>query len=121
MLSDGWPLTRQALHDTLTQLDQHNPTLIIVTVPSKEQVYWDQFQQVATFPPDYDIDQLVEPLRQFCTSENLRCLDLTSTFRAEAQKGQQLYFPVDIHWNAAGHALAAQAVGEYLRQEKLLP
>ena len=121
MLSDGWPLTRQALQDTLAQLDQSGATLVIITVPSKEQVYWDQFRQMATFPPGYNIDQLVEPLRQFCMSENLHCFDLTPTFRAEAQKGQQLYFPIDIHWNTAGHALAAQAVGEYLRQKNLLP
>lgn len=121
MLSDGWPLTRQALQDTLTQLHQTGATLVILIVPSKEQVYWPQLQQVATFPPSYRIDQLVEPLRQFCTEEKLHCLDLTPALRAEAQQGKQLYFPIDIHWNAAGHVVVAQAVEDYLHAENLLP
>jgi len=121
MLTDGWPLTRQALQDTLAQLNQTETTLVILIVPSKEQVYWDQFQQVASFPASYNIDQLTEPLRQFCATAKTHCLDLTPVFRAEARAGKQLYFPIDIHWNAAGHILAAQAVGDYLRHEKLLP
>lgn len=121
MLSDGWPLTQQALQDTLAQLDQTGATLVIIIVPSKEQVYWPQFQQVGNFPPDYSVDQLVEPLRQFCALAKLHCLDLTPSLRAEAQQGGQLYFPIDIHWNAAGHTLVAQAVEAYLRRENLLP
>jgi hypothetical protein len=121
MLSAGWPLTRQALQDTLVQLDQTGATLVILIVPSKEQVYWPQFRQVASVSPDYNVDQLIEPLRQFCAAEKLHCLDLTPAFRAEAQKGKQLYFPIDIHWNAAGHTLVAQVVENYLRQENLLP
>jgi hypothetical protein len=121
MLAHGWPLTQQALQDTLAQLSQTGTTLVIIIVPSKEQVYWAQLQQVGHFPPDYHVDQLVEPLGRFCVSEQLHCLDLTPILRAEAQQGQQLYFPIDIHWNAAGHALVAQAVEAYLRQENLLP
>ncbi len=121
MLATGWPLTRQALLDTLAQLDLTGAELVIILVPSKEQVYWEQFRQVASLPPDYNIDQLVEPVRQFCVQVKLHCLDLTMAFRVEAAKGQQLYFPVDIHWNAQGHALAAQVVEDYLRREKLLP
>jgi hypothetical protein len=90
-------------------------------VPSKEQVYRKQFQQVTSLLPDYNIDQLIEPLRQFCAAEKLHCLDLTPVFRTEAQKGKQLYFPIDIHWNVAGHALVAQVVENYLREENLLP
>ena len=121
MLSDGWPLTRQALDDTLAQLDETGAQLVIIIVPSKEQVYWDQFQQVASLPPNHNIDQLIEPVRQFCASEQLHCLDLTPAFRAEAKMGKQLYFPIDIHWNTQGHTLVAQVVGDYLRQEDLLP
>lgn len=120
MLAEGWPLTRQALLDTLDQLEQQGATLIIVIVPAKEQVYWEQFRQVADLPPDYDPDRLVQPLRHFCVTERLHCLDLTGPFQVEAQQGRQLYFPIDIHWNEQGHALVAEVVREYLEKEELL-
>lgn len=121
MLAAGWPLTRQALQDTLALLEPAGATLVILIVPSKEQVYWEQYRQVAAPPPSYTIDQLIEPLRRFCAAAHLHCLDLTPALRAEAQQGKQLYFPIDIHWNAAGHTVVARAVEEYLQQENLIP
>lgn len=121
MLAEGWPFTRQALLDTLDQTGQVGATPVIIVVPSKEQVYWPQFRQVADLPKDYNVDRLVEPVRQFCTTEAVHCLDLTEAFRTEAEKGTQLYFPIDIHWNEQGHTLVAEVVGQYLRREGLLP
>ncbi|MFQ5612116.1 MAG: hypothetical protein ACE5H9_08280 [Anaerolineae bacterium] len=124
MLSDGWPLTRQAVYDTLALVRQGGAELVIVIVPSKEQVYFRQFQAVASLPPGYDIDdvdQLVAPMRALCAGERLPCIDLTPAFREAANTGPQLYFPVDIHWNAQGQALVARVVGDYLRQAGLLP
>jgi oligoribonuclease NrnB/cAMP/cGMP phosphodiesterase (DHH superfamily) len=57
----------------------------------------------------------------FCAAERLRCLDLTPTFRQRAAQGEQLYFRLDGHWNAAGHALAADLIYEYLAAQGLLP
>jgi hypothetical protein len=121
MLNHGWPLTRQALLDIEAQLAQTGTTLVIVVVPAKEQVYAAQFRQVAALPADYDVDQLVAPLREFCHTEKLPCLDLTEPFRADVGQGPQRYFPIDIHWNAAGHALTAEAVYDFLQMEGLLP
>lgn len=121
MLAGGWSLTHQALLDTLAQTKQTGVTLVIIIAPSKEQVYWPQLQQVAKLPEDYNVDRLVEPVRQFCATEAIPCLDLTEALRAEAQQGQQLYFPIDIHWNEPGHALVAEIVSDYLRREELLP
>ena len=120
MLSDGWPLTRQALLETLDQTEQAGATLVVIIVPSKEQVYADQYRQAADFPAAYDMDRLVEPLRQFCAETGLHCLDLTEPLRAEARQNRQLYFPVDIHWNAVGQAFVAEVVADYLRREGLM-
>jgi len=121
MLSDGWPLTRQALVDMLAQTQQAGAEFVIIIAPSKEQVYWEQFQKVAPFPPSYDIDQIVKPVREFCAREKLRCIDLAEAFRTQARMGKQLYFPIDTHWNAEGHVLVAQVVEDYLRDAGLLP
>lgn len=121
MLAAGWPLTRQALQDTLALLGPTGATLVILIVPSKEQVYGEQYRQIAALSPGDNLDQLTEPLRRFCAAERLHCLDLTPALRAEAQQGKQLYFPIDIHWNAAGHQVVAREVENYLQQENLIP
>jgi hypothetical protein len=121
MLAAGWPLTQAAIHDTRQLVEQSGAVLVVLIVPSKEQVYWEQFQKVAGLPANYDVDQLVAPMRAYCAQAEIRCLDLTPVFRAEATSGAQLYFPVDIHWNERGQALVAQAVGDYLRETGLLP
>ena len=121
MLADGWPLTRQALLETASQAAAAGATLVVVIVPSKEQVYWEQFRQVVDLPDNHNIDRLVDPARRLCREEKLACLDLTAAFRADVKGGPQRYFPIDIHWNAAGHSLTAQVVRDYLRQERLLP
>lgn len=121
MLADGWPFTRTALLQTKALVEQSGARLVIMIVPSKEQVYWTQFQQVASVPPGYDIDQIVRPVREFCLQEALDCIDLTEPFREQARLGRQLYFPVDIHWNVDGHKLVADVVDDYLHQAGLLP
>ena len=120
MLTGGWPLTRQALQNTRAIVEAQGAELVVIVVPSKEQVYWEQYQPIADLSETYDIDQIVAPVRHFCRQEQLYCLDLTEVFRADVGQGPQRYFPVDIHWNESGHALVAEAVWEYLQQEQLV-
>ncbi|MEM7346254.1 MAG: hypothetical protein AAF485_18595 [Chloroflexota bacterium] len=121
MLANGWPFTQQALLEARTAAEQIGAIFVIVIVPSKEQVYWEQFEQVSALPDTYDINQLVNPVLTLCAAEGLNCLDLAPPLREEAQKGQQLYFPVDIHWNEAGHRVVADAVEQFLHEKNLLP
>jgi hypothetical protein len=47
-------------------------------------------------------------------------LDLLPALREAAERGQRLYFPVDIHWTPAGHELAARAVADLVLRSGLL-
>lgn len=46
-------------------------------------------------------------------------LDLTEPLRRAG--GARTYFPLDGHWNARGHGVAAQSVTAFLRQSGWLP
>ena len=59
-------------------------------------------------------------LSRLCEEYQIRYLDLTPRFMERALKGEQLYFRIDGHWNAAGHRLAARTVYDYLVNNRLL-
>jgi hypothetical protein len=51
------------------------------------------------------------------SSRGIPIVDVTDALRAAAADGERLYYRVDIHWTAAGHAVAAHAVAERLRAD----
>ena len=50
-------------------------------------------------------------LREMLSYENIKYLDLLPIFRKQKE---DLYFPTDGHWNAAGHKLAADALYNWI-------
>jgi lysophospholipase L1-like esterase len=78
------------------------------------------------FPP-YDKTQVtVDAIRanhlaqnqmvaDFCTSEKIPMLDLTTALQEKAESGTAVYFPDDGHWNATGHEIAAKELARFLK------
>lgn len=54
-------------------------------------------------------------LSAWAAQQRIPFLDLTPEFRKQAQNGQILYWPLDGHWNAAGHRVAANAIEKWLK------
>jgi hypothetical protein len=97
---------------------QHGAELVVVFIPSRFRVY----RGVCAFDPDslcrsWPVDDLPGALGSAvaAVSADIRFLDLTPRFQAEASGGALLYLPDDPHWSAAGHRLAAQALADSLR------
>ena len=55
-------------------------------------------------------------LAAFAGESDVPLLDLTESFRAAAAAGERLNFPIDGHWNEAGHRLAADRLARWLRE-----
>ncbi len=70
--------------------------------------------------PEYRRTALTEALDVMATDAKLHSVNLFELF--EQNNPGKLYFGAgDNHWNAAGQALAARAVSDYLIRENLLP
>jgi hypothetical protein len=68
---------------------------------------------------DFDLERYNRRLEHFCRESGLRCLDLLPPFRREASS-RALYLPRgDMHYNRAGHALAARELADFLRDHAL--
>ncbi len=69
------------------------------------------FEAFGFDPEQVDTEALVEGVRE--AAQPLPVIDLSTALRSAATHGP-LYYTYDAHWNAAGHAAAAEALSEGL-------
>ena len=132
----GWALTREAYRHMDAEARAAGARLVVMFIPHKAQVYLPLLQ--ASLPPAELARELEATLRQtdrpldlgamldnrlalnglmrdFCAQEGIEFLDLTEALQARVASGQNVYFPDDSHWNAAGHETASEALEARLR------
>ena len=135
----GWALTREAYRQMDRELRAAGARLVVMFIPYKAQVYLPLLQ--ASLPPaelaralETTLRQPDRPLdlgamldnrlamnglmRDFCAQERIEFLDLTEALQARVARGQNVYFPDDSHWNAAGHQTASDALEVRLRAQE---
>ncbi len=132
--SKGWELTRRSYREMDRLVRAQGGELVVLFIPFKAQVYLPLLE--ASFPeaelqaalgfclgkpaPALEVVMqnrlaLNDLMREFCTEEGITFLDLTAELQARLRAGQNVYFPDDSHWNAAGHETAATALSRLLR------
>ncbi len=110
----GWQRTQDALRSAREMVQSYGGTLVIVLLPTKEQVYRAMTEPVLGADKLALLDQPYEMMRAFCAAENLTCIDLLPVFGAYAEAGEQLYFTTDMHLNPRGNAVLAQVLADWL-------
>jgi lysophospholipase L1-like esterase len=131
----GWALTREAYRQMARETHAAGARLVVMFIPHKAQVYLPILQASLT-PPELrraleaalrqaepvDLRALADNrlamnglMRDFCAEEGIELLDLTEALEARVAKGENVYFPDDSHWNAAGHESASEALEARLR------
>ena len=132
----GWALTREAYRQMDRDVRAAGARLVVMFIPHKAQVYLPLLQ--ASLPPaelgraleaalrqperPLDLGAMLDNrlalnglLRDFCAQEGIEFLDLTDALQARVALGQNVYFPDDSHWNAAGHETASEALAARLQ------
>lgn len=107
----GIELTGAALARAKTDCDAAGAELIALIFPSKEYVYEARLREAAPAEDADAIGHLAAFHRAIatqCEAVGVPYYDLTETLReASAEHGEQLYRPIDIHWNEAGSETTA--------------
>lgn len=121
----AWKTVEAMLLATRAESERLGARYALVIVPGKWQVHredWDALL-AARGEPDDDRWVLRGPnrrLKELAESHGIPVLDLLPPLRQAAETGQRLYFPVDIHWSSAGHAVAARAVADFLAASEIV-
>lgn len=111
---DGWARSQAALRQARDMVASYGGRLVIVLMPTKEQVYRDLSEPLLGADRLAVLDAPYRLMRDFCAAEGLTCLDPLPEFQAHAQAGEQLYYTTDMHLNARGNEVLAEWLARWL-------
>ncbi|MBI4010638.1 MAG: hypothetical protein HY361_05685 [Candidatus Aenigmarchaeota archaeon] len=85
----------------------NNIKLIIILIPSKEEIYFN-------LTNNYQM----KSMRNFCVELDLDCIDMTEYFSIQAKMHKQLYFRKDAHLNRLGNEVVADTLFQFLNKQR---
>ncbi|MCB9858107.1 MAG: hypothetical protein H6818_20675 [Phycisphaerales bacterium] len=68
---------------------------------------------------DFDLGAPMKMLADCCVAAGIQVVDPTADFKAAVNRGERLYLPGDLHFNAAGHALFAHCILDAMASKPL--
>ncbi|MBI2542889.1 MAG: hypothetical protein HYW24_01765 [Candidatus Aenigmarchaeota archaeon] len=115
----GLVITEDSLIRIKNLSDSINAKMIVVIMPSKEQVYGHLISDKIPGFNEINLDYYTNTIYQICQENALTCIDLTHSFRKHSEN-TQLFYSIDTHLNVNGNELAAEEVYKFLQSEGLL-
>ncbi len=115
-LEQGWMVQREAVIRAKRLTDAAGVPLLIVLIPYREQIYFDEYRQ---FAPEMTAERIGRPyqlMRDLCAQRGIDVLDLFDTF--VAHRSEQFTHHVDAHFNALGNTIMATAILQHLAQHR---
>jgi len=120
----GWTMTEAILDEMDAVAQQAGADFIAFHIPFKGVVYpadWGPILAKLGIPQDQlDSSAVKQRFDRICASRDLDCIEPTADYVRAAQErganGERLYYVQDNHWNAGGHALAAQLLARRIRE-----
>src|SRR5262245_39181724 len=100
----GYAVTARLLGEIQRLAHKHGARFFLVYIPQRSEIELD-----APFPYVRSIHAMVDDIAR---REGIPLLDLSPPFHQHAKAGEQLIYPIDAHWNPAGHRVAAAALLE---------
>lgn len=108
-VQQGMALTAAALTEARDAARAGGARFAVVAAPSKEAVYWQ-----GTAAERETLERNDRWVAQVCEQHGIACLPLLPVFASAARRDGPLYFGQDIHWNPAGHRLAAGEIARFI-------
>ncbi|MFC1690825.1 hypothetical protein ACFL0W_01480 [Nanoarchaeota archaeon] len=114
---DSYLVTRALIDAFAKSAKEINSSFYVLIVPTKEQVYEQDWQAVVNANDlgfELDRDLPTNKLSEICEDLNLSCINLLPVFREKASKGNRFHFHLDAHPTGSGHRIIAEVIYEQL-------
>jgi len=127
-VESGFPLTQRLLRRLHEDVTKTGARLAVVLIPSRVQVLPKLFELSKTLYRDVaavdaffqNPNKPQQMLLNFLGQEGIPALDLLPLL-GNYPDVDELYLPINAHWNGSGHRLAGQAIQEFLRLKRMIP
>lgn len=113
---DGWQRSQSAMREAQALVESYGGRLVILLMPTKEQVYRDMAAPVFGEDRLALLDTNYALMQSFCQDEGQTCIDLLPILQGAARQGEQLYYATDLHLNPRGNAVLASALSGWLAE-----
>jgi hypothetical protein len=110
----GFEATLSELVEAQAFLDASSTPLVLVLIPTKEETYRSDVEDILGADWFEKVSDGRLRLMDYCQTKRILCIDATSAFQEHANRGEQLYWPDDVHLNAQGNQVLAEAIWQYL-------
>lgn len=107
-IETGWRVTFALIEALRREVEADGATFVVLSVPRREQMRYESWIR-----PNVT-------LAAFCAGAGIAYFDFLEPFRG-APEAESMFYPIDGHWNAAGHAFAAAELAAWLQRESLIP
>ena len=117
-LEKSWKETRLELLQLKQLTTDLGIRLIIVVIPSVQTIQHKSFEHAIVYSifdqEDFDLDKPYRLLGNFAEKQSIEFVNPVNLFQKRTHEGSSLYLKRDMHFNAVGHDLLAQAIAEHI-------
>jgi lysophospholipase L1-like esterase len=110
-----WKVATETLAEADRLTRAAGATFVVVYITRKFRIYRDHVElEPGSEASTWTVNDLPQVLGKWCGEQGIHYLDLTPRLAEAVARGEHPHLVDDVHWNARGHALAADAVVDFL-------
>ncbi len=124
---DAWRRTESLLERLRASAVAHKAQFALAIFSIRDQIYPEYWSEIVEHTPgmaerSWDLDAPGKRVEDWCRRSGAACLALAPAFRERrAADEEPLHFRQDGHWTAAGHALAAAELEDFIARQLQAP